>query len=189
MTKLLVPRSLDGGMFWKKEAKIIFSNGVAGLENFKITLRYKVFLKSDKMKRNDFGYATKVWLTGILIPAIFWGLSGGILFLGLAIFYSALFSVPCCLLLWAGAWWINKKGWDVPTKKIVLCLFGVLLTVLAFLLMNVIFGDDLLEVFTGTGEMSALPFGYAASICIGIVFFDLEAGRRVLSEEPLDQIL
>ena len=95
------------------------------------------------MKRNDLGFATKVWLTGVLIPSVFWVFTGDFVVWAIAIFYSAAFSIPSWLLLWLGVVFLNRQSWDVGIKKVVCCILSLPLTVGEFMLLKVNFGDDL----------------------------------------------
>lgn len=149
------------------------------------------------VKKNSFRFSIQVWATGVLIPALFWGLAAfynvesialkhiwdalfTVVIVGIS---STLFSVPSWLLLWAIVTVVNRQNWNVWTKKTGLCLFSLILTVGAFALMNVFTGDVLLRDYAWK-----VVLGYAATICMAIVYFDLEPRSPVLSNELLDQI-
>jgi hypothetical protein len=137
------------------------------------------------MKRNDFAYAAKVWLTGVLVPAVFWGLGGFELFI-IASLFSAAFSLPSALLFWGCVRLVNDQAWEVTIKKSVLCVVGVALTGLAFAVMNFDSGGNPLTAFSAWGDFPSIQLGYAAAICLGIVYFDLNSPASMLLDTRTD---
>lgn len=140
---------------------------------------------SQKSKDDTFSYALKVWLTGVLVPAVFWGLMG-IEFFFLASIYSAVFSIPSGLLFWAAVRLIKSRNWGVQTKTAVLCLAGIVLTGLAFALMGWAMGENPVKMFSVFGGGMGIQGGYAAAICLGVVFFYLPDRNPEILEKSTD---
>ena len=137
------------------------------------------------MEHSDLGYATKVWLTGVLVPAVFWVLAGGVDVLYLIIVFSGGFSIPSWLIFWGCIWFVNDQAWDNWTKKVVLQIAGVPLTGLAYALMGWGWGGvSPLDWFTI--DTIVIQLGYAAAICLGVVYFDLPERNPEISEKPTD---
>ena len=89
------------------------------------------------MKRNDFIYATKVWLTGAVFgPVLFlvweglqhfsnpqytliegdWGDSAE--FFLLMVLFGMLFSLPSWLVLWLTTVWANRTSWTETARRL-----------------------------------------------------------------------
>lgn len=137
------------------------------------------------MEHSDLGYATKVWLTGVLVPAMFWGVMG-IGFFFLASIISAVFSIPSGLVFWEAVRLINRQTWAMQAKKTVLCLISIVLTGLAFSLMGLATGENPLDIFSAFGTWPTIQFAYAAVICFAVQCFDLPDCNPEISEETTD---
>ncbi len=132
---------------------------------------------------DSFWYATKVWLTGVLVPAVFWGLAGGLGILGLSIVFSGGFSIPSWLIFWGCVWYVNDQMWSNWTKKMVLQITSVPLTGLAYALMGWGWaGVSPLEIFTL--DAIGIQLYYAVVICLAVQGFDLPDHNPEISEEP-----
>ncbi|ATP58407.1 hypothetical protein CPT03_19040 [Pedobacter ginsengisoli] len=91
-------------------------------------------------------FPLKVWLTSVLLSPILYLLIinlGGYRdhyaalfnawgFYAVAVVIGGLVSIPNWLLLWVCYYFVNKTKWALLTKKLALCAFSVLLTVLLF---------------------------------------------------------
>lgn len=107
-----------------------------------------------------------------------WFLLAGIL--------SAVFSVPSWLLLRAAVRLINRQMWGVQVKKTLLCLIGIALTGLAWVLLGLAMGENPMKMFSVFGGMMGIQLGYAAAICLGVVYFDLPERNPETLEKPTD---
>ena len=88
-----------------------------------------------------FTYCFQVWLTNILLgPVIFlfWGsatfgtFGDWIGFEVIVALYGAMFSIPALLLFSGGAAFLFLRSWSVNVKRLVLGIWGMLLTVATF---------------------------------------------------------
>ncbi len=128
-------------------------------------------------------YVLKVWQTAVFAtPLIIWlftlfqspGIGHSLqhirlddlflIFVLMAV-VGMLLSVPSALLLWWSAdLVIRHTSMDVMTKKTLLCLLGILLTIFPFLLLN--YGQTL------SGMDSNLCMFYTMTIGMGVWFYD-----------------
>jgi len=147
------------------------------------------------MKRNDLGYATKVWLTGTVFgPVLFlvweglqhfsnpqytliegdWGDSAE--FFLLMVLFGMLFSLPSWLVLWLATVWANRTSWTETARRLLLVGVATVLTILPFPL----FGGEMLW---GGSESWMLILCYWLAIAAGILYFRLgPAGVETAAE-------
>ena len=140
------------------------------------------------MERNDFQYATKVWLTGVLLPPILFftyalaikerTVHVGELFL--FILFSGIVSMPSWLLLSVITSYINDLQIGMPATKAALVFISFILTLLPFFVLNVFLGSGFQD-FIDLLKTSA-PYVIWLSICAGLVSFKL---NPALADEEL----
>jgi hypothetical protein len=135
------------------------------------------------MERNDFQYATKVWLTGVLggtmLLLLFYFRGFGFLlnveaykFIAIMLFFVLASSAPSWFLLLLSVMWSNRLRWSVLSKKGLLFGIATLLSIVPYKIFFSVFG---------MGDLFFL-LPYWLSITFGIFYFELQT-----PELPSDQ--
>ncbi len=146
-----------------------------------------------------FGYATRVWLSGVvagpaslvLLTAVLNLLKqgsvfqpnsgGGLAFMGVVFLFGLILSVPSWWLLMWAAKIICQQRWGAWRKKWMLFGIASVLTLIPFLLLN--FKDPSMAFENITGFF--VPF-YWGAIAFGIFYFQLPTQPPAESEQPQD---
>jgi len=150
-------------------------------------------MENKRSIRVAFWYATKVSVIAMGLPPLMvvcfflpFGNMDTMLIPLFMLVISGVCSIPSWLLFWGCVRLVNDQAWEVTVKKSVLCVIGVTLTGLAFAVMNFDSGGNPLTVFSAWGDVPSIQLGYAATICLGIVYFDLNDPAPVPSDELPD---
>jgi len=136
------------------------------------------------MTSNSFRYATKVWLTSVVVaPFLYFLISGTFdikklhieaaglgLYTLFAIAFGLLFSIPCWTILIFAVKIINKQNVSLTSKKVIIILIGVVLTYLLFYLL---FFKDRIDSEQLSFNMR-LATAYCLTNIIGMTFYKLE---------------
>ena len=144
------------------------------------------------MTSNSFRFATKVWLTSVVLsPFLFFVISGTIdvkklhieaaglgLFLFFSFVFGLLFSLPCWTILIFAVKFINKKLTTTIKKKILIIAIGILLT---YLLFYFIFFKDRTD-NEQLGFNMRLAMAYCLTIIGGILIFKLRPDDNYKTE-------
>jgi len=130
------------------------------------------------MERNDFQYATKVWLMGVILPGIIFMVykPGGQVNVGLSILimiFGGLFSFPSWYLLYRITVYVNNLRRGLLVTKAVLIFCGFFLTLLSFLLAGLLWGGDLSIRSCFDLVENPVFLSYWLSICFGLIIFKL----------------
>jgi len=141
------------------------------------------------MTSNSFKYATKIWLTSVVIaPFSYFLISGTFdvkklhneaaglgLYTLFAVVFGLLFSLPCWLILVFAVKLINTRNISLIGKKIILILIAIVLTYLLFYLL---FFKDRID-----SDQLSLNMKLATVYCftnvIGMTFYKLSPDFKV----------
>ncbi len=128
------------------------------------------------MLSNSFFFATKVWLTSVILsPLVFFtfyfhndlNLSVLAFYTPSAIVSGLLFSLPCWIISIFVIWFINTRVQSLPKKKMLIILTGIVLTNGLFYLLFKLFNDELFSLYLATP--------YNLTIILGVIFYKLRS--------------